>query len=168
MPPSKVNVISNVVIGIDPGTAITGYGILEIENRTTKVLEYGVIRTPSKTVLAQRLVLLYAQLTKLLGQYHPAYAGCERLFFSKNVKTALDVGQARGVTLLALAQFNTKLLELTPPQVKQSITGYGAATKLQVQQMTQRILKLTNLPKPDDAADALAIALATQQFARLA
>lgn len=159
MPPSNA-----IIIGIDPGTAITGYGIIQ----GTTILEYGVIRTHTSQPIQQRLVTLYACLSKLLRQYSPAQAGCEKVFFSKNVKTASDVGQARGVIMLALAQHGVAIAELTPPQVKQSVTGYGAATKIQIQRMTQRILQLKHLPKPDDAADALAMALAVQNLARLA
>lgn len=153
-----------IIIGIDPGTAITGYGIIQ----GTTVLEYGVIRTSAGQPIQQRLVTLYTHLSKLLQQYKPVQAGCEKVFFSKNVKTALDVGQARGVILLALAQHSVAIAELTPPQVKQSVTGYGSATKIQIQRMTQRILQLQQLPKPDDAADALAMALAVQNLVRLA
>lgn len=164
MPPyNKNSAPDTVVIGIDPGTAITGYGII----RGNSVLEYGVIRTPAHQPIPYRLATLYARLTELLDQYRPTQAGCEKVFFSKNVKTALDVGQARGVILLALTQHNVTIAELTPPQVKQSVTGYGAATKIQIQRMTQRILQLKQLPKPDDAADALAIALAAQYLVRL-
>lgn len=155
---------NNIIIGIDPGTAITGYGIIQ----TNTVLEYGVIRTPAKQPIQDRLVTIYERLTALLLQYKPSHAGCEKVFFSKNVKTALDVGHARGVILLALAQHGCTISELTPPQVKQSVTGYGAATKIQIQRMTQKILQLHQLPRPDDAADALAIALAAQNLVHLA
>lgn len=165
MPNSKTQPI---IIGIDPGTAITGYGIVRHTfNHQLQVLEYGVIRTPAHTPLVDRLVTLYTKLNELLDEYHPQLAGCEKLFFSKNVKTALDVGQARGIIMLALTQHHLSVTELTPPQVKQSVTGYGAATKQQIQYMTQKILQLTTIPKPDDAADALAIAIATDSLTNL-
>ena len=151
------------VVGLDPGTAITGYGVLEC-GRTVhdlRVLEYGVIRTAKTLSQSERLLLLYKQLTALLKRYQPSVAGCEKLFFSKNVKTAGEVGQARGIILLTLAQHGIQVTELTPPQVKQAVTGYGSADKKQVEYMTQHILHLRTRPKPDDAADALAIALAT-------
>lgn len=152
---------SKITLGFDPGIAITGYGVLQGQT----VLEYGVIRTPAHTETSQRLVQLYVELTALLKKYPGAVAGCEELFFAKNVTTAFTVGQARGIILLALAQANIPLLELTPLQVKQSVTGYGKADKTQVQTMVKTILKLTEVPKPDDAADALAVALATQTYA---
>ncbi len=154
---------ANIVIGFDPGLAITGYGVIQGD----AILEYGVLRTPAKTPLGQRLVLLYNQLTELLDQYKVARAGCEQLFFARNVTTALDVGHARGIILLAIAQRHIPLLELTPLQVKQSLTGYGRADKQQIQYMVQSIFKLSKAPKPDDAADALAIALTTQRYANL-
>ncbi len=154
------------VIGIDPGYAITGYGILELSDAsdTPTVLEYGVIRTAAHTPLVDRLAQMYSDLEKLLTQHKPTVAGCEKVFYSKNVKTATDVNQARGVILLALAHHNNALIELTPTQIKQSTTGYGAANKKQVQYMTQQILKLDAIPQPDDAADALAIAIAVSRL----
>lgn len=150
-----------IVIGIDPGTAITGYGVLSCLGQQLKVLEYGVIRTLPSQTAPDRLVTLYNKLTALLTQYQPEQAGCEKLFFAKNVKTAGEVGQARGIILLALAQHQVTITELTPPQVKQAVTGYGSADKQQVQYMTKQILGLQRIPRPDDAADALAIAIAT-------
>ncbi|MBI4407315.1 MAG: crossover junction endodeoxyribonuclease RuvC [Candidatus Kerfeldbacteria bacterium] len=154
---------TDIVVGFDPGLAITGYGIIQGD----VILEYGALRTPAKTALGQRLVLLYNQLTELLDKYKIARAGCEKLFFARNVTTALDVGHARGVILLALAQRHIPLLELTPLQVKHSLTGYGRADKQQIQYMVKSIFKLSKAPKPDDAADALAIALTTQRYATL-
>lgn len=154
---------TDIVVGFDPGLATTGYGVIQGET----ILEYGVLRTPAKTALGQRLTLLYNQLTELLDKYQVARAGCEKLFFARNVTTALDVGHARGIILLAIAQQHIPLLELTPLQVKQSLTGYGRADKQQIQYMVQSIFKLSKAPKPDDAADALAIALTTQRYANL-
>ncbi|MBI2416200.1 MAG: crossover junction endodeoxyribonuclease RuvC [Candidatus Kerfeldbacteria bacterium] len=144
-----------IIIGVDPGLAITGYGVI----RHLTIIEYGVIRTPSRQPISDRLVQLYQQINQLLDRYQPTVAGCERLFFAKNVKTASDVGQARGVLLLALAQHHIHLVECTPAEVKQAVTGYGSASKQQMQHMIQTIFHLDHLPKPDDAADALAIAL---------
>jgi crossover junction endodeoxyribonuclease RuvC len=152
---------ATVIIGIDPGTAITGYGVLSCLGQHLTVIEYGVIRTLPSQTGPDRLVTLYQKLTALLSQYQPTQAGCEKLFFAKNVKTAGEVGQARGIILLALAQFHVTISELTPPQVKQAVTGYGSADKQQVQYMTKKILGLQTIPRPDDAADALAIAIAT-------
>lgn len=154
---------TDIVVGFDPGLAITGYGVIQGDT----ILEYGVFRTPAKTAVGKRLTLLYNQLTKLLDKYQVARAGCEKLFFARNVTTALDVGQARGVIVLAIAQRRIPLLELTPLQVKHSLTGYGRADKQQIQYMVQSIFKLSKAPKPDDAADALAIALTTQRYALL-
>lgn len=152
---------SKITLGFDPGIAITGYGVLSGQT----VLAYGVIRTPAHTDMSHRLLQLYNELTTLLKKYPSAVAGCEELFFAKNVTTAFTVGQARGIILLALAQAHIPVVELTPLQVKQSVTGYGQADKPQVQTMVKTILKLTVMPKPDDAADALAVALATQTYA---
>lgn len=155
---------SNITIGLDPGLAITGYGVIQDET----VLEYGVLRTPAKQPLGARLLLLSTQLNALLDRYQITKAGCEKLFFARNVTTAIDVGQARGIIVLALAERGIPLIEITPLQVKHSLTGYGRADKQQIQYMVKSILKLTRTPKPDDAADALAIALTTQHYAPLA
>lgn len=152
---------SRIVLGFDPGTAITGYGVLRVNGGDLEVLEYGVIRTPTGVPMPERLVEIFNKSTELIDRYSPVVAGCEQLFFAKNVTTAMQVSQARGVLLLVLAQNNIPLFELTPPQVKQAVTGYGSADKLQVQYMTQQILHLKEAPKPDDAADALAVAIAT-------
>lgn len=162
MPTKKLT--SDIVIGFDPGLAITGYGVIQGE----KILEYGVLRTPAKQPVGERLVLLHNQLQALLDRYPIARAGCEKLYFAKNVTTALDVGQARGIIVLALAQRQIPLLELTPLQVKQGLTGYGGADKQQIQYMVKTVFHLAELPKPDDAADALAIALTTQTYVSLA
>jgi len=153
---------SDIVIGFDPGLAITGYGIVAGE----QVLEYGVCRTPAHTPTSQRLKSLYEQVTALLNKYPASVVGCEELFFARNVTTAFDVGEARGIILLAIVQHQLPLVELTPLQVKQSLTGYGKADKKQIQFMVKTILHLEKTPQPDDAADALAIALATQTYAK--
>lgn len=160
----KINLATQTIIGFDPGLAITGYGII----RDTTVVEYGVLRTPAKMPAADRLSLLYSQLNEVLNKFTIDAAGCEKLFFARNVTTAIDVGQARGIIILALAQHHIPITELTPLQVKQCVTGYGRADKQQVQYMVQRSFRLKHLPKPDDAADALAIALTTQRYATYA
>lgn len=148
-----------IILGIDPGLAATGYGFIKNDSSGLAVLDYGVISTPAKTELPFRLKILSADLKALIKKYKPDAVSVEKLFFCKNVKTALDVGHCRGVILLETMGANLPLYEFTPAQIKQSVTGYGAATKLQMQKMAQTILHLKNLPKPDDAADALGIAI---------
>ena len=148
------------VLGIDPGIAITGYGLVRTTERNEYVcVDYGVLRTSSNLPDAERLMRLYDALIELISQHHPDSSAVEKLFFQKNVKTALSVGQARGVAMLTLAQAELPIHEYTPNVVKQSICGYGKAGKNQVQRMVQALLKLDELPKPDDAADALAVAI---------
>ncbi len=148
-----------VVLGIDPGTAITGYGVVTEEGSTTLARAYGVIRTPANQPLPQRLVTIYAELNALLDAYQPTAVAVEEVFFSKNARTALSVGHARGVVLLAVAQRSIPLFHYKPTQVKQAVTGYGGADKRQIQEMVRMLLGLDDIPRPDDAADALAIAL---------
>lgn len=149
-----------LALGIDPGTATTGYGLVR-ENRdgSLEAVAYGVILTPKGLSDAERLDMLYQELNKLIAQHHPQTCGVEKLFFSKNVTNALLVGQARGVILLALAQAGLEVAEYTPNEVKQAVAGYGAAEKRQMQEMVRVLLMLPAIPKPDDAADALAIAI---------
>lgn len=153
---------SHSVIGFDPGIAITGYGILQGE----RILEYGVLRTAAGLPTADRLCSLYDQVQAVLQRYTISQAGCEQLFFARNVTTALTVGEARGIIILALTQHHIPVMELTPLQIKQAISGYGRASKEQMQYMVKTILHLDHSPQPDDAADALAIALATQSYAK--
>jgi len=149
-----------VVIGIDPGTALTGYGVIEEnEDGSIQLIDYGVIRTGSAEKPEIRLVSLFSGLKKIINLHQPDSGAVESLFFQKNVKTAISVGQARGVALLALAENGIPVQEYTPLEVKQAVTGYGRADKLQVQQMVQVILEMRELPEPDDAADALAVAI---------
>lgn len=150
---------STVIIGIDPGIADTGYGIIKEENGKLSILEYGSIKTLAKNNLPERFCSLREKLLKLLKKYNPSLAVVEQLFFCTNVKTALTVGQARGVIMVSLAEEKIKIIELTPLQVKQGLTGYGKADKKQIQQMVKIILNLKEIPKPDDAADALAMAI---------
>lgn len=147
------------ILGIDPGTAIMGYGLIEKQANTLKPLQYGCWRTPAHTPLEQRLLTLYNSIAGLLSEYRPDRVAVEELFFNSNTTTALAVGQARGIVLLAAAQKGIPVFEYTPLQVKQAVVGYGKAEKKQVQQMVKVLLSLNNVPKPDDAADALAIAI---------
>ncbi len=157
-----------MVLGIDPGTAITGYGLVQEENGQAVAIAYGAITTPSDLPLPARLKQLHRDLAALIEQHRPDQAAVEQLFFNKNVRTALAVGHARGVTLLALAQANVPIYEYTPLEVKLAVTGNGRAEKMQVQQMVTLLLNLNKIPKPDDVADALAIALCHLHSARLA
>ena len=151
-------------LGIDPGVARTGYGVIERVNGKTRCLTYGCITTPQTLPLADRLQALAVAMRELLKAYLPSLVGVETLIFAQNTTTGMAVSEARGVILLTIAEAGVSLLELTPLQVKQALTPYGRADKRQVQTMVQRILQLTTLPKPDDAADALAIALAAEQM----
>ena len=149
-----------LVIGIDPGTAITGFGVIS-ENQDGSIIavDYGAIRTPAGVPMQERLSIIYNDLSKVLLLHKPQLAAVEKLFFQRNVTTALAVGQARGVALLALDQAGIEAAEYTPLQVKQAVAGYGGADKNQVQLMVRAILSLPEIPKPDDAADALAVAI---------
>ncbi|MCX7780426.1 MAG: crossover junction endodeoxyribonuclease RuvC [Negativicutes bacterium] len=150
-----------LVLGIDPGTAICGFGIVEVQGNRLKAVRYGAIQTSPRIALADRLNIIFSELDQMLKIHRPDVVGVEELFFNKNVRTAMAVGQARGVVLLAAAQNAVKVEEYTPLQVKQSVVGYGKATKEQVILMTQRLLGLPDKPKPDDVADALAVAICT-------
>ncbi|NLJ33875.1 MAG: crossover junction endodeoxyribonuclease RuvC [Firmicutes bacterium] len=148
-----------LVLGIDPGMATTGYGLLRVTGHAYKVLDFGCIKTAPQMGVTQRLVELYQGLEDLLNTHRPAAVAVEELFFNKNVKTAMAVGQARGVILVAAALKEIDVVEYTPLQVKQGVVGYGRASKKQVQEMVKTLLKLEEIPKPDDAADALAVAI---------
>ncbi len=148
-----------IIIGVDPGFAITGYGIVKYDNNKFCVLDYGAIITDSKLKLSERLLILNNRLEELIACYNPDVFAIEELFFNKNIKTALNVGHGRGVVLLAAARNNKEIFEYTPLQVKQSVVGYGRAEKTQIQQMVKMILNLREIPKPDDVADALAVAI---------
>ena len=148
-----------LVLGIDPGTAITGYGLVTDRGGSTVAVAHGVIVTPSDLPLPDRLVLIQRELRALIDQYRPDHAAVEELFFNKNVRTALAVGHARGVIMLTLSQAGVRIFEYTPLEVKQAVTGSGRADKRQMQQMVTLLLGLDHIPKPDDAADALAIAV---------
>jgi crossover junction endodeoxyribonuclease RuvC len=155
------------VLGIDPGTAITGYGVVEELQGNLKPLAFGVIRTPAGQSLPRRLQSIYRVVKKLAMEWQPDSAAVEELFFSSNVRTAMSVGQARGVTLLALADECLDIAEYTPLTIKQAVTGYGKADKAQVQEMVRLLLGLAEVPRPDDAADALAVAICHLHSARL-
>lgn len=149
-----------VVLGIDPGTATTGYGLVRSrEDGSLEMLEYGTIQTPSGMPAHQRLSLLFHQLNEILLLHRPDECAVEKLFFQRNVSTAIAVGQARGVVMLAISEAGLDVAEYTPNAVKQAVAGYGNAGKKQIQEMVRVLLALPEIPKPDDAADALAIAI---------
>lgn len=149
-----------LVLGIDPGTATTGYGFVrEHPDGTLEAVAYGVISTPAKMPMPERLQTIYAELNALIGRYHPDAAAIEQVFFGKNVTTGITVAQARGVQLLALANAGLPIREYKPNAIKQAISGFGGASKSQMQQMIQTLLNLESVPRPDDAADALAVAI---------
>jgi crossover junction endodeoxyribonuclease RuvC len=149
-----------LVLGIDPGTATTGYGVIrDASNGELQAVAYGIIATSKKSSPESRLLEIYNQITELVALHRPDTAAVEKLFFQRNVTTALAVGQARGVVLLVLAQNGMLVSEYTPMEVKQAVAGYGGADKNQVQQMVKAILNLDDIPRPDDAADALAVAI---------
>jgi crossover junction endodeoxyribonuclease RuvC len=149
-----------LVIGIDPGTATTGYGFVrESEDGSLSAVDYGAIITPSNQEMPERLLELFQQLNRLILLHRPDSGAVEKLFFQRNVRTALSVGQGRGVVLLSMAQAQLPVAEYTPLEVKQAVVGYGGAEKSQVQQMVRALLGLPDIPRPDDAADALAIAI---------
>jgi len=156
-----------LVLGIDPGTALTGYGLVKSEGDDLTLVAYGVITTSPHQPLPERLQHIYRELTALIEDRQPTAVAVEELFFSKNVRTALSVGQARGVVLLAAANAGLPVYEYTPLQVKQAIVGYGQASKAQVQQMVKMLLALDSVPQPDDAADAIAVAICHTHSARL-
>lgn len=148
-----------IIIGIDPGYAIVGIGVVEYKGNKFRTLEYNAITTPAGMPTVERLKKIYTEITSYIIKYDPDAAAIEELFFNSNQKTAINVAQARGVLLVAAANANIPIYEYTPLQVKQSVTGYGRADKAQVQQMVKTLLGLNAIPKPDDAADALAIAI---------
>ncbi len=156
------------ILGLDPGTATTGYGIIDGDGDVIQVVTFGVIRTTPRWAMARRLQHIYRELQALLVQHRPAAAAVEELFFGRNVSTAITVGQARGVLLLALADAGIPVAEYQPAKIKESITGYGNADKAQMQLMVRHMLDLEETPRPDDAADGLAVALTHYQHQRFA
>jgi len=150
------------ILGIDPGTGIVGFGVIDVEGAKKTMVDAGVIRTPAHQPTQERLVTIYNELKEIIEHNKPQVMVVEQLFFARNVTTAMSVSHARGVILLLGEQYNLRLAEFTPLQIKQSITGYGKADKKQVQEMVKVVLNLKEVPKPDDCADALAAALTYQ------
>lgn len=152
------------ILGIDPGLAIVGFGVVDEYRNQPKLVDYGTVTTPAGMPMPNRLSIIYQEISKLMHTYKPDMVAMEELFFCKNVTTAIAVGQARGVAVIAARNaFDGQLYEYTPKQVKLAVTGYGHADKKQVQQMVKALLSMDQIPKPDDAADALAIALCHSQ-----
>lgn len=148
-----------VILGIDPGYAIVGYGILDYRNNHFSIVTFGAITTQAGMPFNRRLEIIYDELNELIERYNPSAMSIEKLFYNNNAKTVIDVSQARGVIMLSAQKHELPVFEYTPLQVKQSVVGYGMAEKKQVQEMTRRILNLEKVPKPDDTADALAMAI---------
>lgn len=155
------------VLGIDPGTATTGYGVVEETEEGVRALAYGVVTTPADSPLPQRLQTIYGELRRLVREWQPDAAAVEEIYFNVNVRTAMSVGQARGVALLAMADEGIPVAEYGPGEVKQALTGYGGARKQQIQEMVRMLLGLPVPPHPDDAADALAVAICHLHSARM-
>ena len=149
-----------LAIGIDPGTATTGYGLVRLaQDGSLVAVKYGVILTSKDASAPARLEMIYDQLSDIIRQFNPETAAVEKLFFARNVTTGIAVGQARGVVMLSLQQAGIEAFEYTPNEIKQAVAGYGSAEKRQVQEMVRALLQLDSIPKPDDAADALAVAI---------
>jgi len=161
-----------VILGIDPGTATTGWGIIEArtpKNKNSLVcIDYGCIKTSPSATPGDRLMTINSELNQLIGKYQPKVLAIEKLFFFKNLKTAMPVSQAKGVILMTAAKNGISAVEFTPPQVKMAMVGYGRAEKIQIQRIVKSILRLKEIPKPDDAADALAIAISCAYFLKKA
>ena len=157
-----------LVIGIDPGTATTGYGLVKEErDGSLSVVDYGAIVTPSDLPMPGRLRKLYQRMTEIVLLHRPDSGAMEKLFFQRNVTNAISVGQGRGVAMLALAEADLDVAEYTPMEVKQAVAGYGGADKRQIQEMVRALLNLESIPRPDDAADALAVAICHLHSARM-
>lgn len=156
-------------LGVDPGTAITGWGVVDLADngQDLGLVAYGAITTPAKTPLPDRLVTIYDELTDIITQYQPETAALEVLFFSRNTTTALSVGHGRGAAMLAMAKADLDIAEYKPLEIKQAVVGYGGADKGQVQRMVSLLLELEDIPKPDDAADGLAVAICHLHSMRL-
>lgn len=151
------------ILGLDPGFGRLGYGVIEVTRDTPRMVDCGCFETSKEMEHAERLRSVAEEVKRLIGAHAPERVGVERLFFSKNVKTAMKVAEARGVVLMAASKTGARVVECSPQEVKIAVTGYGAADKNQVQQMVKIILKLKELPTPDDAADALALAIAVSR-----
>jgi len=148
-----------IILGIDPGLAIVGYGVIEVIGNRYSALDYGAILTDKDTYFPDRLKIIYDELNNIIDRYKPEDIAMEELFFNKNAKTAIKVGQARGVVVLCAKNKGLDIFEYTPLQIKQSVVGYGRAEKNQIQEMVRILLNLKEIPKPDDTADALAVAI---------
>ena len=148
-----------IILGIDPGFAIAGYGVVDYNNLKFTTVDYGVIRTENNISFPKRLQRIYFSVNEIIDRYNPDFISVEELFFNTNVKTAIAVGHARGAILLAAENRGLPIYEYTPLQIKQAVTGYGRADKIQMQQMVKTLLNLNAVPRPDDAADALAAAI---------
>ncbi len=155
------------VLGLDPGTATTGYGVVEQQGSRLHHVAHGIISTPPKTAFEARLATIYDETRALIAQHKPDFVGIEKIYFKQNVTTGITVAQARGVLALAAAQSSLPIRELSPVDVKKGVVGYGKATKNQVQEMVKVLLNLEAIPRPDDAADALAIAICALHAGRL-
>lgn len=155
------------IIGIDPGTGILGFGVIDVDGNSARMVDAGVIKTPAHTPLDERLEDIYDSLTEIIAATNPTVMSIEKLFFAKNVTTAMSVSHARGVAMLTGRKAKLEIAEYTPMQIKQTLTGYGKADKKQVQEMVRMHLGLREVPKPDDAADALAAAITHYQMSRV-
>ena len=147
------------ILGIDPGTGITGFGVIDCKPAQYNLVDAGVIRTPANQAMPTRLGTIYDNITEIIAEHSPRAASIEKLFFAQNVTTAMSVSQARGVLLLAAEQASMDIFEYTPLQIKQTVTGYGKADKQQMQEMVRVLMNLEEVPKPDDCADAIAAAI---------
>jgi len=156
-----------LVLGIDPGLATTGYGLVSDSDQALSLIDFGTLKTSPKDSLGERLLVLYRELGILIDRHHPGAVAVEELFFSRNVRTAMTVGHARGVVLLGAAQSDVPIFEYTPLQVKDAVVGYGRATKNQVQEMVRLLVGMSQIPRPDDAADAIAVAICHIHSSRL-
>lgn len=154
------------ILGLDPGTATTGYGVIDVHEGVLTAVAYGTITTRAKTPMPHRLQTIERELKQLLQKYQPDSAGIEEVFFGRNVTTAITVGQARGVLILTLANAGIPISEYSPPKIKDAVTGYGKADKQQVQLMVRNLLDLEETPRPDDAADGLAVAITHYHYQR--
>ena len=162
-----MRVNKKIILGLDPGFADTGFGLLQKDKNGLQFIDAGSIQTSRDKKFSERLVIIYKEIKKLIKKYKPDIIGIEKLYFARNVKTALDVAQARGVVILASEEYNIDIVEFSPVQVKQAVTSHGGANKKQVGLMVKTILKLKEVPQPDDAADALAIAIITAREVRI-
>tara|TARA_B100001964_G_C13877885_1_gene441645 strand:+ start:158 stop:649 length:492 start_codon:yes stop_codon:yes gene_type:complete len=162
-----MRVNKKIILGLDPGFADTGFGLLQKDKNGLQFIDAGSIQTSRDKKFSERLVIIYQEIKKLIKKYKPDIVGIEKLYFARNVKTALDVAQARGVVILASEEYNIDIVEFSPVQVKQAVTSHGGANKKQVGLMVKTILKLKEVPQPDDAADALAIAIITAREVRI-